>query len=109
MSSCQVPESATMRRCLSLIREAGYEGAVSGFGGFVWPGGDDYLLPREAVPWFRGTLHLEMHLSGCLHWLYALRGRAGSCPPHPYADVLAQARSRVEPRPEAALVGRCAE
>jgi peptidoglycan/xylan/chitin deacetylase (PgdA/CDA1 family) len=61
-----------------LIREAGYEGAVSAFNGFVRPGIDDRVLPREAVPYFHSLLHLEMHLSGCLHWLYSLRGRQGS-------------------------------
>jgi peptidoglycan/xylan/chitin deacetylase (PgdA/CDA1 family) len=61
--------------CLPLIREAGYEGALSAFGGFVTPDSDDLMLPREAVPYFKSALHLEMHLSGCLHWLYALRGR----------------------------------
>jgi peptidoglycan/xylan/chitin deacetylase (PgdA/CDA1 family) len=63
-----------------LIREAGYDGVVSGYGGFVWPGCDGTVLPREAVPWFRSLAHLEMHLSGCLHFLYALRGRPGSRP-----------------------------
>ena len=66
---------------IPLIRQAGYEGAVSAYGGFVWPGSDDQVLPREAVPYFHSLLHLELHLSGCLHWLYALRGRFGSCPP----------------------------
>src|SRR5439155_756125 len=60
---------------LPLIREAGYEGAVSAFGGFVTPHSDDLMLPREAIPYFKSALHLEMHLSGCLHWLYGLRGR----------------------------------
>ncbi len=60
---------------IPIIREAGYEGAVSAFGGFVRPGCDDRVLPREAVPYFRSLAHLEMHLTGCLHWWYALRGR----------------------------------
>lgn len=59
-----------------LIQQAGYEGAVSAYGGFVWPGADDHVLPREAVPYFRTALHLEMHLAGCLHPLYALTGRS---------------------------------
>jgi peptidoglycan/xylan/chitin deacetylase (PgdA/CDA1 family) len=58
-----------------LIQEAGYEGAFSAFGGFIEPGMDDRILPREAVPWFRSVGHLEMFLAGCLHWLYALKGR----------------------------------
>lgn len=58
-----------------LIRETGYDGGLSAFGGFVRPGIDDQVLPREAVPYFKSLLHLEMHLSGCLHWWYDLRGR----------------------------------
>lgn len=58
-----------------LIERAGYEGAVSAHGGFVRPGTDPRVLPREAVPWFKSLDHLEMHLSGCLHWWYDLRGR----------------------------------
>ena len=58
-----------------LILQAGYEGAVSAYGGFVTPHCDRHVLPREAVPYFHSMTHLEMHLSGCLHWLYRLRGR----------------------------------
>jgi hypothetical protein len=58
-----------------MIEEAGYEGGLSAFGGFVRPGCDDRLLPREAMPYFKSLSHLELHLSGCLHWWYALRGR----------------------------------
>ena len=60
---------------LPLITEAGYEGAVSAYGGFVTPRADGRVLPREAMPYFQEMAHLEMHLSGCLHWLYRLRGR----------------------------------
>jgi peptidoglycan/xylan/chitin deacetylase (PgdA/CDA1 family) len=60
---------------LPMIEEAGYEGGLSAFGGFVRPGCDDRLLPREAMPYFKSLSHLELHLSGCLHWWYALRGR----------------------------------
>lgn len=59
-----------------LIREAGYEGAVSAYGGFVWPGMDAEVLPREAVPYFRSLSHLELYLAGCLNWFYALKGKA---------------------------------
>src|SRR5262249_30195339 len=58
-----------------LIAEAGYEGAVSASGRFVMPGSDGRILPPGAVPYFRSLSHLEMHLSGCLHWLYAMRKR----------------------------------
>jgi len=60
---------------LPLLEQAGYEGGVSAFGGFVRPGCDDRLLPREAVPYFKSLSHLELHLSGCLNWWYAWRGR----------------------------------
>ena len=36
----------------SYVEEAGYEGCLSGFGGFVYAGSDRRLLPREAVPYF---------------------------------------------------------
>jgi peptidoglycan/xylan/chitin deacetylase (PgdA/CDA1 family) len=63
-----------------IIAEAGYDGAVSAHGGFVRPGIDDRVLPREAVPNFQSTLHLEAFLAGCLHWLYAVKGRnPGHC------------------------------
>ncbi len=61
-----------------LIAEAGYEGAVSAFGGFVTPGLDNRVLPREAVPYFRSLAHLELYLAGCLNWLYALKGRTSN-------------------------------
>ncbi|MFO0930937.1 MAG: polysaccharide deacetylase family protein [Gemmataceae bacterium] len=61
---------------LPLIREVGYEGAVSAYGGFVWPGMDDAVLPREAVPYFRSLAHMELYLAGCLNWLYAIKGKA---------------------------------
>jgi peptidoglycan/xylan/chitin deacetylase (PgdA/CDA1 family) len=52
---------------LPLVREAGYEGCVSAYGGFFRPGEDGFLLPREAVPDFKSSLlHLELFLSGCL-------------------------------------------
>jgi peptidoglycan/xylan/chitin deacetylase (PgdA/CDA1 family) len=56
-----------------LIREVGYEAGFSAYGGFVGRGHRDFVMPREAVPYFRSLLHLELHLTGCLHWTYALR------------------------------------
>jgi peptidoglycan/xylan/chitin deacetylase (PgdA/CDA1 family) len=72
-----------------LITECGYEGGVSAYGGFVRPGGDFRVLPREAVPYFKNMDYLEMHLSGCLHWLYWLRGRdrALKLAPSPYTGL----------------------
>ncbi len=61
---------------LPLVVEAGYEGCVSAYGGFVYPHPGAFMLPREAVPYFKSMLHLELHLAGGLHWLYRLRGRS---------------------------------
>jgi peptidoglycan/xylan/chitin deacetylase (PgdA/CDA1 family) len=68
---------------LALVREAGYEGCFSGFGGFVYPERRDAIVPREPVTYFRSLVNLELHLSGCLDWLYALKRRAGIVPPLP--------------------------
>jgi peptidoglycan/xylan/chitin deacetylase (PgdA/CDA1 family) len=62
---------------LPLVYEAGYEGCVSGHGGFVYPHLNQSIVPREAVPYFRSILNLELHLSGCLHWLYTAKRRVG--------------------------------
>jgi hypothetical protein len=35
------------------------------------------------VPAFRSVAHLEMFLSGCLHWMYALNGRGEVLAEHP--------------------------
>lgn len=56
-----------------LIRELGYEGTVSAFGGRVRPDMGDRVLPREAVPYFKSVAHLEVYLTGGLDWLYALK------------------------------------
>jgi peptidoglycan/xylan/chitin deacetylase (PgdA/CDA1 family) len=61
---------------LSLVTEVGYEGCVSAYGGFVYPDQKSLILPRVAAPDFKTLLHLELHLAGCLHWLYRLRGCA---------------------------------
>jgi peptidoglycan/xylan/chitin deacetylase (PgdA/CDA1 family) len=73
---------------IGLVQEAGYDGCLSGHGGFIYPDADPRLLPREDVNFFHSTLNLELHLAGCLGWLYTLkrRGRlpqdgAGSCGP----------------------------
>ena len=61
----------------SYVEEAGYEGCLSGYGGFIYPDSDGQLLPREAVPHFRSVVNLELHLRGCLDWFYALKRRLG--------------------------------
>jgi peptidoglycan/xylan/chitin deacetylase (PgdA/CDA1 family) len=63
---------------LALVREAGYDGCVSGFGGFVYPDRNEQIIPREPVPYFRSQLNLELHLTGCLNWVYALKRRVGA-------------------------------
>jgi peptidoglycan/xylan/chitin deacetylase (PgdA/CDA1 family) len=60
-----------------VIQKAGYEACFSAISGFIFAGQRDFVLPRFAVPGFRSTLHLELHLTGCLHWTYALRRRLG--------------------------------
>jgi peptidoglycan/xylan/chitin deacetylase (PgdA/CDA1 family) len=66
----------------ALAAEAGYEGCVSGHGGLVRAGGEQPILPRVPAPPFAGLDHLELHLSGCLEWIYALKrglsGRGGA-------------------------------
>jgi peptidoglycan/xylan/chitin deacetylase (PgdA/CDA1 family) len=56
-----------------LVEEAGYDGCLSGYGGFVHPGADARILPRDSSPCYQGLLNLELHLRGCLDWLYALK------------------------------------
>ncbi len=63
-----------------LVADAGYEGCLSGFGGFVTPKFKSLVLPREPVPYFRSLLNLELHLAGCLDWFYALKRRLGLMP-----------------------------
>jgi peptidoglycan/xylan/chitin deacetylase (PgdA/CDA1 family) len=61
-----------------LIAEAGYEGGLSAHNGFVYPDSDPRVLPREAaLDEFHSLLHLELHLTGCLQWYYALKRRLG--------------------------------
>jgi peptidoglycan/xylan/chitin deacetylase (PgdA/CDA1 family) len=62
---------------LSYVEEAGYDGCLSAFGGFVYPGCDPRVLPRTPVPAFHSVLNLELHLTGCLNWMYALKRRMG--------------------------------
>src|SRR5579859_849854 len=60
----------------ALVEEAGYDGCLSGYGGFVRPGADR-VLPRDSAPCYQGLLNLELHLRGCLDWYYALKRDAG--------------------------------
>lgn len=60
---------------LALAREVGYEACFSAMRGFIDPGMRGQILPREAMPYFRSLTHLELHLSGCLDWLYNAKRR----------------------------------
>jgi peptidoglycan/xylan/chitin deacetylase (PgdA/CDA1 family) len=62
---------------LPLVFEAGYEGLVSGFGGFLYPEAPEPIVPRVTVPEFHSVLNLELHLRGGLDWYYSLRRSAG--------------------------------
>jgi len=63
------------REFVSLIQEVGYEACFSGYGGTVSAGREDFVLPRESVPYFSSVLNLELHLTGCLDWMYSLKRR----------------------------------
>lgn len=58
---------------LPLLKHSGYEGCVSGYGGFVYRGTNSMVLPRVPVPSFPSNIHLEIHLSGCLNWYYGMK------------------------------------
>ena len=45
---------------LPVVEEAGYEGCVSGYGGFIHAGEDRRMLPREPVPSFRSNLFTRL-------------------------------------------------
>jgi peptidoglycan/xylan/chitin deacetylase (PgdA/CDA1 family) len=65
------------RERLSLVYEAGYRGCFSGFGGFAYPEMKRQIIPRVPVPYFRSLLNLELYLTGCLGWVYALKRKIG--------------------------------
>jgi peptidoglycan/xylan/chitin deacetylase (PgdA/CDA1 family) len=62
---------------IPFVEEAGYEACFSGHGGFIHEGQHGTVLPREAVPCFSSLLNLELHLRGCLQWMYALKRQVG--------------------------------
>ena len=72
---------------LPLVEEAGYQACLSGHGGFIYPGSDSLVLPREPVPYFHNLHNLELHLSGSLNWYYALKRRAGLIDDTPRKDA----------------------
>lgn len=89
---------------LPLVREAGYEGTVSGYGGLALRGHPCEVLPRQAAPGFQTLLNLELFLSGSLHWYYMAKQRRGLLPRSPaavpselVAPRLSQAESALPP------------
>jgi peptidoglycan/xylan/chitin deacetylase (PgdA/CDA1 family) len=56
-----------------LIEEAGYDGCLSGYGGFVYPGADRRILPRDSSPVYQELLNVQLHLRGCLQWFYTMK------------------------------------
>ncbi|MCI0685079.1 MAG: polysaccharide deacetylase family protein [Gemmataceae bacterium] len=62
---------------LPLVRDAGYEACFSGYGGFVDARRQQPISPRVPAPSFDTVLNLELHLTGCLDWFYALKRQAG--------------------------------
>jgi peptidoglycan/xylan/chitin deacetylase (PgdA/CDA1 family) len=62
---------------LQLASEIGYDACFSGHGGFVQPHMLGQVLPRENLTFFRSLMNLELHLTGCLDWLYQLKRSVG--------------------------------
>jgi peptidoglycan/xylan/chitin deacetylase (PgdA/CDA1 family) len=60
-----------------LVTAAGYEACFSAHGGFIYPHLQQPIVPREPVPCFRSLLNLEVHLTGCLQWVYKVKRRVG--------------------------------
>jgi peptidoglycan/xylan/chitin deacetylase (PgdA/CDA1 family) len=78
---------------LPLLNEAGYDGCLSAYGGFISRGTDARILPRQAGTGFCSPDSLEIFLSGSLSWYYALKRRIGLTrlwetfvPQTPYAE-----------------------
>jgi peptidoglycan/xylan/chitin deacetylase (PgdA/CDA1 family) len=88
---------------LPLIEATGYDAGFSAHGGFVGAESDPRLLPREAVPYFKSLLHLELHLRGCLRWAYALKRRLGLSGPPPSGVYHAPKRALADAASTAAL------
>lgn len=87
----------------ALVEEAGYDGCLSGYGGFVEPGCDGRLLPRDTAPCYQGILDLQLYLRGCLDWVYALKGR--TAPPEPAEWRVAQRTTSIAVPETRALPG----
>jgi peptidoglycan/xylan/chitin deacetylase (PgdA/CDA1 family) len=85
---------------LPLIQEAGYEGCVSAYGGFIHRRRTPEVLPRECITGFRSNLLIEVYLTGCLNWYYAVKERLG-------LRVIYQAPCGLSPLEEAAIPPGC--
>lgn len=62
---------------LPMVYELGYDAVFSALNGFVQPHMKRQILPREAMPYFRSLLNLELHLTGCMDWFYQIKRRVG--------------------------------
>ena len=62
---------------LPLVQQAGYEGCVSGHGGFIYRGTTSEILPRECITGFRSNLLTEIFLTGCLNGYLSLKRYLG--------------------------------
>lgn len=94
-----------------LVRETGYDGCVSGYGGFLRRDTDVAMLPRESVTSFSSTQELELYLSGALYWYYALKRKFRNrpipeavVPPSGVVMIPTGANPNPAPRPAAAAM-----
>jgi peptidoglycan/xylan/chitin deacetylase (PgdA/CDA1 family) len=62
---------------LPLAYELGYDAVFSALNGYVQPHLKRQILPREAMPYFRSLLNLELHLTGCMDWVYQIKRSVG--------------------------------
>ncbi len=58
---------------IKLVREAGFEACFSALCSMLYPGQVGEIIPRESVPYFHSVVNLELHLAGCLHWVYRFK------------------------------------
>ncbi len=58
---------------MKLVKEAGFRACFSARCSMLYPGHVGEIIPRESVPYFHSVANLELHLAGCLHWVYRLK------------------------------------
>ncbi len=62
---------------MGLVEEAGYEACFGAYDGFIRRGFREAVFPRKPAPYFHSIPELELHLKGCLQWMYALKRKVG--------------------------------